>query len=212
MVRICLSTGSGSKLTETRHLLYYPFTPFFVVFGHIITNPRAETVPSDLRLLETVVEYIIALQPLLTLLRDLTAKLQKTAEIFLRLARRHVAETTGSMPFSSALQEDVTHPMDFSQPQDQPDLSQHPPEMVMPDQQDFFSLEGVDVDRFLSWVPQPMGFPGEIDFGVGDGTAGEEEEEEEEQQQQQQNRGVKRPLEATFDWFSWENYYADATQ
>ncbi|KAK0673610.1 hypothetical protein QBC41DRAFT_392829 [Cercophora samala] len=177
------------------HLLYYPFTPFFVIFGHVVTNPGAPTLPSDLRLLETVVEYIIALQPLLTLLKDLTAKLQKTAEIFLRLARRHVAETTGSLPLplSQTMQDDIQMP-GFPLGQDQTEPLQYQPETI-PNHQDF-SLDGIDIDRFLSWVPQPMGFPSEIDFGVADGLTGEE---------QQQNRGTKRPFEATFDWFSWEN-------
>ncbi|KAK4178513.1 hypothetical protein QBC36DRAFT_385912 [Triangularia setosa] len=185
------------------HLLYYPFTPFFVVFGHIVTNPRAATAQSDLRLLETVVEYITALQPLLTLLRDLTAKLQKTAEIFLRLARRHVNEAAGCLPLplNSTVQGDIQMPA-FPQDQDQAEQLHHQQEAI-PNYQDF-SLDGIDIDRFLSWVPQPMGFPGDIDFGAADGTTGAGEE-------QQQNRGTKRPFEATFDWFSWENYYADAT-
>ncbi|KAK4203554.1 hypothetical protein QBC40DRAFT_193919 [Triangularia verruculosa] len=174
------------------HLLYYPFTPFFVVFGHIVTNPKAPTVRSDLKLLQTVVEYIVALQPKLTLLRDLTVKLQKTAEIFLRLARRHVGEV--SEPPLQA--DDVQLLPGFSETQS----PQYSEQQMSTDQQEF-SLDGIDVDRFLSWVPQPMGFPGDIDFGVAaeNETAGEET-----------GRGTKRPFEATFDWFSWENYYSDA--
>lgn len=70
-----------------------PFSPFFVIFGHILSDPMASTVKQDLQLLDTTVFYFESMRMQLSLLSMLASRLARTARIFHQLAQRHVATT-----------------------------------------------------------------------------------------------------------------------
>ena len=73
-----------------RQLLYLPFGPFFVMFGHILSDPAAWTVEQDLQLLRTTVAYFESMCSQLSLLSTLSSRLAHTASVFLQLAQHHV--------------------------------------------------------------------------------------------------------------------------
>ncbi|PTB63096.1 hypothetical protein BBK36DRAFT_1162396 [Trichoderma citrinoviride] len=67
-------------------LLYYPFTPFFTLFGHIMENPSAPTTQQDLDLLTTTATYFSSMKQFGSL-PAVSSKLEKTALVFCDLAR-----------------------------------------------------------------------------------------------------------------------------
>ncbi|OAP63977.1 hypothetical protein AYL99_03204 [Fonsecaea erecta] len=66
--------------------LYYPFTPFFVLFGEVITNPTGKTTVEDLQLLRQTVLYFLEFQKYHTS----AVKLEKVAETFTKIAEAYV--------------------------------------------------------------------------------------------------------------------------
>ncbi|KAK4160109.1 hypothetical protein QBC43DRAFT_271080 [Cladorrhinum sp. PSN259] len=223
------------------HLLYYPFTPFFVLFSHIISTPSHEQqqsqsqpmtdsdalIKADLELLRATVNYFSALRAQLKLLGDLTRRLQRTAEVFYGIAVRHArvnhVHVAQQHSTSEPEQSQVHHHNHYQQQQQQQQQqdSNHGEELLFGD----VDLSGVAIDKFMSWVSGelvPEGFSlegqgqGKIgagglgsnsgglvqEGGVGSGTQGGVGS-------RFSSQGKKRPYEATFDWFSWENYYLE---
>ncbi|PYH48908.1 uncharacterized protein BP01DRAFT_362639 [Aspergillus saccharolyticus JOP 1030-1] len=72
-----------------RHLLYYPFTPFFVIFENIVhhSGPVTPTTEHDLNLLATTVTYFASMRSQMRLLATLCTRLEHVAAAFLHLAR-----------------------------------------------------------------------------------------------------------------------------
>ncbi|KAI9738847.1 MAG: hypothetical protein M1834_008354 [Cirrosporium novae-zelandiae] len=71
-------------------LLYYPFTPFFVLFGKIVSNPHLPDTAQDLGLLQDAVRYFVDM-------RDNypdAVKLEQVASSFARLAEKQVLRST----------------------------------------------------------------------------------------------------------------------
>ncbi|OAL18340.1 hypothetical protein AYO22_10756 [Fonsecaea multimorphosa] len=66
--------------------LYCPFTPFFVLFGEVITNPTAKTSVEDLQLLRQTVLYFLEFQKY----HASAVKLEKVAETFTKIAEAYV--------------------------------------------------------------------------------------------------------------------------
>jgi hypothetical protein len=71
---------------KTRQLLYYPFTPFFVLFGEVITNPKSSTCFSDLQLLRQTSLYYLEFQKY----HSAAIKLERVAESFAKIAETYV--------------------------------------------------------------------------------------------------------------------------
>ncbi|KAI8689556.1 Zn(2)-C6 fungal-type domain-containing protein [Fusarium sp. Ph1] len=180
-------------------LLYFPFTPFFVLFGNIMKDPSASTVPQDLELLETAKTYFSRMRTQLYVLAGITSKLEHTARVFLNLAREHANKPGSGSPVNRGLQDDMVAPLpltitdpgqaafSFADTQH----NQQPP-----------TLDDVDIETFLHWLPQNIPVQSTADVGMGKfgGTA-----------PSQETRGMKRSIDSTFDWFSWDTYYASGT-
>ncbi|KAJ9615225.1 hypothetical protein H2200_001299 [Cladophialophora chaetospira] len=66
--------------------LYMPFTPFFVLFGEVITNPTSRTNVDDLQLLRQTVLYFLEFQRY----HASAVKLEKVAETFTKIAEAYV--------------------------------------------------------------------------------------------------------------------------
>jgi hypothetical protein len=73
----------------SRQLLYYPFTPFFVLFGEVVTNPRSKTCMEDLQLLRQTVLYYLQFQKY----HSSAVKLERVAETFTKIAEAFVRHT-----------------------------------------------------------------------------------------------------------------------
>ncbi|KAH8888639.1 hypothetical protein GQ53DRAFT_243765 [Thozetella sp. PMI_491] len=190
-------------------LLYFPFTPFFVLFGHIVRNPHGASVPEDLRLLLMLGTYLADIGSRFNLMRSLIKKLQHTSEVFYRLALRHTRPDLGSVPLGHVhmpLRGDECDPAATgTDSRDEGRNLGNASTVAYPDLlPDVLSMEYGDVERFLSWLPDDacasMGRDGMLAAArpsevqsLGEGEA---------------PRGQKRPFDATFDWFSWETYYS----
>ncbi|KAK6376219.1 hypothetical protein LTS17_007470 [Exophiala oligosperma] len=70
-------------------LLYYPFTPFFVLFGEIVTNPRSKACMDDLQSLRQTVLYYLQFQKY----HSSAVKLERVAETFTKIAEAFVRHT-----------------------------------------------------------------------------------------------------------------------
>ncbi|KAK3985610.1 hypothetical protein QBC44DRAFT_334717 [Cladorrhinum sp. PSN332] len=176
------------------HLLYYPFTPFFVVFGHIINNSESPDVQKDLELLGSVVGYFGDIQTRLTLLGELTLRLQRTAEVFYRLALKHTGRRSSVSYYPPAKRQ-------FRQ-------QELGSENNIAWTGDEFSFDDVDIDKLMSWVPEDIVVPEGFNSGIwNDSTTAVQGEGIKETSSSAQ--GQKRPFETAFDWFSWESYNWD---
>ena len=77
------------SLIRSRQLLYYPFTPFFVLLGHVIQDPGGPRMQEDLNLLRELVSYFGRMAVEMKLVREMADKLRRTAELFYQLAVRY---------------------------------------------------------------------------------------------------------------------------
>jgi hypothetical protein len=74
---------------NTRQLLYYPFTPFFVLFGDVVMNPTSSTCFSDLQLLRKTSLYYSDFQKY----HSAAIKLERVAESFTKIAETYVRQS-----------------------------------------------------------------------------------------------------------------------
>ncbi|KAL2691347.1 hypothetical protein Neosp_001731 [[Neocosmospora] mangrovei] len=131
---------------------------------------------------------------------SVTSKLEHTAGVFLNLARERVNKHGSGSLASHGLQDNMAAPL--------------PPIITNPGQAGFSfanaedsqqtpSLGDIDIEAFMQWLPPniPMQSTADVDM----------EEELEEAASSQETRGLKRSIDSTFDWFSWDTYYASGT-
>ncbi|KAL6882298.1 hypothetical protein HDV57DRAFT_509468 [Trichoderma longibrachiatum] len=160
-------------------LLYYPFTPFFTLFGHIMDHPSAPTTQQDLDLLTTTVTYFKSMKQFGSL-PAVSSKLERTALVFCNLAsfvtsgehnneifQDQQSTATATSPEDSAMAGRSSEPM----------LS-----VVASPNHDYSVQSGfdnTDIENLL----------GCLDSGVPP------------------TRKRKRSFEDTMDWFSWDTYY-----
>ncbi|KAL7918398.1 fungal-specific transcription factor domain-containing protein [Trichoderma austrokoningii] len=77
-------------------LLYYPFTPFFTIFGHVINHPSSPTANQDLELLNQTAAYFNSMKQLGSL-SEASSKLERTALVFYNLARFITSKEHGDL-------------------------------------------------------------------------------------------------------------------
>ncbi|KAK3384946.1 hypothetical protein B0H63DRAFT_174318 [Podospora didyma] len=193
-------------------ILYYPFTPFFVLLSHVLRNPRGPDVHDDLALLQSLTGHFTNLRSRLTLLSDTSARLAHTAEVFFRLAQRYVQESNAA-PFSGFPLANPECPSTPSAPKGKVSTRNLHPESVSgrlvsnPALEDF-TFNDVEIDKFMSWLPQDL--PADFSSFGSTGSHSEDNAGSTSTARQNAPHGQKRPFEATFDWFSWEQYYSDS--
>lgn len=163
-------------------------------------DPSASTIPQDLEMLATTKVYFSRMRTQLGVLAGITSKLEHTAGVFLNLAREHANKPGSGSPVSRGLQDDMAAPLpltitdpaqvafSFADTQH----NQQPP-----------SMEGADIETFLHWLPQNIPVQSMADV--------EMEEEFRGAAPSQETREMKRSIDSTFDWFSWDTYYASGT-
>lgn len=119
-----------------RQLLYYPFTPFFVVFEHVVQSqflPLSE-IEEDLNLLSATVSYFAEMRSQMRLLATVCSRLQHTASVFHQLARGHASRQLATEPSHKRARLSETQ-------------EQHCKDLTEPD------IRGVDVAHYLDWLP-----------------------------------------------------------
>ncbi|PTB75138.1 hypothetical protein M440DRAFT_337842 [Trichoderma longibrachiatum ATCC 18648] len=177
-------------------LLYYPFTPFFTLFGHIMDHPSAPTTQQDLDLLTTTVTYFKSMKQFGSL-PAVSSKLERTALVFCNLASfvtsgEHNNETfqdqqstaTATSPEDSAMAGRSSEPMlSVVASPSEPGLGMYTDSFLAYLRDHDYSVQSgfdnTDIENLL----------GCLDSGVPP------------------TRKRKRSFEDTMDWFSWDTYY-----
>ncbi|KAJ9273174.1 transcriptional regulator family: Fungal Specific TF [Paecilomyces variotii] len=200
-------------------LLYYPFTPFFVIFENIVHSRGSlrSMIDHDLGLLATTVSYFASMRSQLHLLAKICSRLERVASVFLQLAQHHVrttmsrqaaSQTTTSSNFSQ-----MTLPYEESQRYDSLDRERTnaaslPGNALHEESAPHFAIEGLDLDSYLQWLPAditapwPASGPERQNIPSVPGVA----------PTSSYSHSRKRALDSTFDWFSWDTYYAGTSQ
>ena len=186
----------------SRHLLYYPFAPFFVVFEQFLSSNgtssssnsnTASNLKLDLVLLGSVTQYFAEMRLQMSiLLGDVCSRLQHITSTFFNLAQAHYdsrQSTSAIIPNrpreASALSRRTTHHIpdlaELSTQVQSPQESNH----LQPDVLAYFDL------RDLPPSPPPTDSAHEACWQPG---------------------LLERPeqpyLDSNFDWFAWDSYYA----
>jgi len=197
-------------------LLYAPFTPFFIIFGHIVrsSDPNS-SLQRDLDLLASTVAYFASMRSQTSLLVRVTARLEKTAEVFFQLARCHIEKVQAAQVGDLRMESDTRlFPSRKSQQPSDHEMSNLPgtttvatmtttPSLSIPDGDPAFepTFDDIDIDSFLSWLPMDLEMDSLSAIEIqpsGQGSVADGP------------RGRKRTIESTFDWFSWDSHYSNA--
>jgi hypothetical protein len=202
-------------------LLYYPFTPFFVLFGKIVSDPHSKDTFDDLQLLRKTVMFYLRMHNN----HKSASKLENTAETFTRHAEGYVRYSMRKKSVQVSAQDDAASnsssnsksPMlikanssipswNINQPQQQSSLSsqsdeQHHQVSPLAFLNSYSPLESSpsmtdltnDSASYASSIPgEPVG-PDTSDAAIF---------------QSIENMVGEwiTPLDCNFDWFSWEQY------
>ncbi|KAH8807173.1 hypothetical protein F5884DRAFT_899619 [Xylogone sp. PMI_703] len=175
-------------------LLYYPFTPFFVLFGNIIRDPLNPSAITDIKLLQATESYFMQM----TSIGNMVGKLEKIANVFASLAGMYVAEAVekAKVQNQQTPQREVNRvDAQMSTPSDDVEIST-PLESSEPENNEFFNwLSTANISQ------QDMFETGESTQGLGTVNM---DINPSDMFSSLTNGGVKRPLEYDFDWFSWD--------
>lgn len=179
-----------------RQLLYYPFTPFFVLFGNIISNPLAPTAGPDVLLLYATEAYLIRMNDK----GAIAARLVKIANVFAFLAENYVRETMKKYN-SQDTQSQMPVPM-LSSPSEQSIGDVSLDFDLVSDELDTGYLNWLsladpsygDVQLFASTGQAQAGFDNCMVDGMGPNAMFNP----------LGGKSLQRPLECNFDWFSWD--------
>ncbi|PTU20328.1 hypothetical protein P175DRAFT_0510242 [Aspergillus ochraceoroseus IBT 24754] len=196
-------------------LLYYPFTPFFVVFENIVNRKNSSTpatIEQDLALLATTVAYFANMRTQMRLLAPICSRLQHVAAGFLELAQlqasHHASTDTGSNFDRSLETHDMPH-LDGANkatsrrcdPQTMNEIATgygHAREALSNG-----DMSDPDVASYLEWLPTDIDASWPMfDLG-GQGSAGDRDSHG-----RRSSQTRRRAFDGMFDWFSWDAYYA----
>ncbi|KAJ5113088.1 hypothetical protein N7456_001622 [Penicillium angulare] len=172
-------------------LLYYPFTPFFVIFENIVQQPSQYTgYEDDLRLLATAVNYYAEMRSQMRLLSSLCSKLEHTTSVFFQLAQSHA----GNLDREKA-------------PKDKAPISQEE-ESVRPwDDLINMDLSDLNITPYLNWLPIDMSHTSQILETELQGPNPQPSHNSEECGPAHSEKPISG---STFDWFLWDDYYGSS--
>ncbi|KAH7209904.1 hypothetical protein DER44DRAFT_864524 [Fusarium oxysporum] len=192
------------------HLLYFPFTPYFIIFENLVQRNallRKVTIQQDLELLSTTVSYYASMTHQMQMLAPLCARLENIATVFLHLAKLH---TDCSDPLYST-QPPAPEPLQSRSSQSQKTSVSANSTSTGSLQTDLGGECDVNLEQYLQWLPPDVIPPQDTkstDIPDGDsnqrvlGAEGVEP-------LQAEPRGTKRPFDVMFDWFAWDVYYGE---
>ncbi|PWY94637.1 hypothetical protein BO94DRAFT_531578 [Aspergillus sclerotioniger CBS 115572] len=169
-------------------LLYFPFTPFFVIFENIIQHrgPSTDTIQQDLTLLCSTVTYFAEMRSQMHLLAPVCSRLQSVADACMRLAQLHISNCASDSTSDdrSSQGPGAAHSVRLAEQTD------HPSET----HEAFPSIDAGDLDiaNYLDWLPADMDLNAVLPLS----------------ENERGNSANRRTLASIFDWFSWDAYYA----
>lgn len=195
---VTLSIISRTNILKRRQLLYYPFTPFFTLFGHVMDHPSAPTTPQDLELLRKTATYFNSMKQFGSL-PAVSSKLEKTALVFCNLAN---FITSGEHNGEDTQDQQSTATGTSSEESVMPTTSSQEPTLCGIDTSSSEADFELYTNAFMAYIRdqdlnEQSGFDNtDIENILGcldsDGPS---------------PRKRKRSFENTMDWFSWDTYY-----
>lgn len=221
-------------LTFSRQLLYYPFTPFFALLGSIISDPNSGDSLSDLLLLRLTVVYfdeMDKIHPHASKLKDVTETFCQLADAYVSRAgnNKHMDLYNGtqenggfgslknrqsdaqcnanggnktSFPFVPAKPSTHSTHSDTQEFVALNDFPTDPAHLL-----ELFSVPPQDLSSTNHWIPTNM--PMDIELDTGDQGNENFTGSEIGLIQSLHSKILDRPMEGTFDWFSWDIYNQD---
>ncbi|OGM43835.1 hypothetical protein ABOM_007590 [Aspergillus bombycis] len=193
-------------------LLYYPFTPFFVIFENIVHHTCwTPAVEQDLQLLSTTVTYYAEMRSQMRLLATICARLQRVAAVFLQLAQTHVRQNASAPTADYMATSTEGHSIspsgecnmsgysdrtmnEFASRHAEGSETQPKVDMREPDIASY--LEWLPADLTLTWPMADFGRQNlaSLHSGVSD--------------RDTSRNPPRKAFDSMFDWFSWDTYYA----
>ncbi|TXC09392.1 hypothetical protein FocTR4_00004617 [Fusarium oxysporum f. sp. cubense] len=192
------------------HLLYFPFTPYFIIFENLVQRNallRKVMIQQDLELLSTTVSYYSSMTRQMQMLAPLCARLKNIATVFLHLAKLH---TDCSDPLYST-QPPAPEPLQSRSSQNQKTSISANSTSTGSLQTELGGECDVDLEQYLQWLPSDV-------IPLQDTQSTDIPDEDSNQRAlgaevvkplQAEPRGTKRPFDVMFDWFAWDVYYGE---
>ncbi|KAJ5611392.1 hypothetical protein N7510_008111, partial [Penicillium lagena] len=176
-------------------LLYYPFTPFFVIFENVIQQSiQYPTLEQDLRFLATMVTYYADMKSQMRHLASVCSKLQHTATVFLQLAQSHARNSNFTTPANNAA--------GISQHPNCSGLAEHGTEPW--DDLTSTDLGNCDMTNYLNWLPVDM----DVTSRILEAEIQDSRFHHSDCKPESSSTYLHRPTtERMFDWFLWDDYY-----
>ncbi|KKP05314.1 hypothetical protein THAR02_02580 [Trichoderma harzianum] len=179
-------------------LLYYPFTPFFTLFGHIMDYPSAPSTTQDLELLQKTATYFNSMKQFGSL-PAVSSKLERTALVFCNLA---TFITSGDHAGEDAQDQQSTATETSSEESVMPTTSSEEPTLCGIDTSSSEADFELYTNAFMAYI-RDKDLNGQSGFDNTDienilGCLDSEGPSP---------RKRKRSFENTMDWFSWDTYY-----
>lgn len=197
-------------MLKHRHLLYFPFIPYFIIYGHLMKHHAslsARTIQQDTDLLATAVSYYSNMRSQMQLLAPLCARLENVANVFLRLVQREL-NSRGTL--EKAIMFPRGEIQSLSTQQEPIDGRIDSPVMPVNEmRRELGNGISADLEHYLEWLPTDL-LPTHpvISQGIRNNTS-DKGSVYEGAPSDQGSRGTKRPFDVMFDWFAWDVYYAD---
>lgn len=194
----------------SRQMLYYPFTAFFALFGNVVRDPFSPTCLQDLQLLRLTVAYFTQM----TVHSNCAARLEKTADSFTTIAETYVRSALRRPPVPAFNNKRLTMDSRASEPISSLDCKSDRQDSVLEQFMDepdptLEPFADIDADLLLGWFS-------DTDPSLAPGASTQQSPQspgdaysllsEADLMTSLENRALKRPLECTFDWFSWDLY------
>lgn len=184
-----------------RHLLYYPFAPFFLIFEQVLTSDLADErqLRRDIDLLEGTSTYFAEMRLQMRTLGDVCSRLEHVADAFTKLARAHLGRNASllapSMLTGTTERTFVTDDSSQSTAAPEPHKGSHGLQEAVDRARtllrDFSSTVPPDVTGYFNPAPMLSGSQTEINPNSVEspGAAG------------------MNAFDMEFDWFAWDTYY-----
>ena len=178
--------------------------------------PRVE---QDLSLLSTTVSYFASMRSQMRTLSTLCSRLQHIAAVFLHLAQTHVyqgasTEVDGKLFSVSQIpnvrRSDQSHGLAFSASNTQTNNDAAGSYPHAPESLAAVDMGELDIANYLEWLPADIDFPWTMTETERQGPPANDVVASGDNVHSESYRGIKRPFDSTFDWFSWDAYCAGA--
>ncbi|KAM0428435.1 hypothetical protein ACHAQK_011568 [Fusarium lateritium] len=192
------------------HLLYFPFIPYFIIYGHLMKHHASlsvRTIQQDIDLLATTISYYASMRVQMQLLAPLCARLENVASVFLRLVQLEISSQR-TLGKDGKFTREAIQPLSTQQGaiSGRLDSSVRPVDTMSMELGDEF---GANLEQYLEWLPTDLLPTHPVPSGGIRSSTLDTRPAYEMAPLDQGSRGTKRPFDVMFDWFAWDVYYSE---